>query len=545
MKVHQAVARTLAENGVRTIFGVMGDANMFAMHSFVQDQGGTFVSASHEVGAALMALGYASLSGEVGVCSVTHGPGLTNTVTALVEGVKGSLPMVVVCGDTAAVDRENNQNIAQRDIVVSTGAGFEQLRSPRTASQDVARALRRAAAERRPIALNMPHEYDWSEVDYEPAVVRLPADRAVVPASDDLDNAIGIIAAAKRPAVLAGRGAASPEARAALLRLARPIQAPLATTLKAKDLFRGEAGDLGICGTVSTPAAVEVLMEADCLISFGASLNYRTTSKGAFLNGKRLVQVNLEPSEIGRNVQPDAGLVGDPAGTADLIVHWLDEAEVAPSGWCNAELSERIAAAGPVLETPLDYGDGSVNFARALLHLEGALPPDRIVVTDGGRFMLQTWPLIRACPGRSFLAPVNFGSIGLGLSHAVGASYAGGGRPVVLVTGDGGFMNGGLAEFNTAVRYGRDLIVVMCNDSAYGAEIVKFNERYPGENIARELITFSWPDFASVAVALGGEGVTVRSAADLEAAEQAIGGRKGPLLIDLKVDPRRMAMSLG
>ncbi len=545
MKVHQAVARALADNGVDTIFGVMGDANMFAMHSFVHDCGGIFVSASHEVGAALMALGYATLSGKAGVCSVTHGPGLTNTVTALVEGVKGSVPMVIVCGDTALLDRENNQNVAQRDIVIATGAGFEQLRSPQTASQDVAMALRRAMTERRPIALNMPSELDWSPVDYQPVIVRLPVDRAVVLASEDLDNAIGMMAAARRPVILAGRGAACAAAKCAILKLARRIEAPLTTTLKAKDLFDGEDYNLGICGTVSTQAAVETIMESDCLISFGASLNYRTTSKGAFLRGKRVIQVNLEQSEIGKNVQPDVGLVGDPAAVADLMTHWLDEAEIPPSSWYSDELKERIASARPDIDQQDDYDNGTVNYLSTLLRIGAFLPQDRILVTDGGRFMLRTWPLLRASPGRSFIAPVNFGSIGLGLSHAIGAAYAGRGRPVVLVTGDGGFMNGGLAEFNTAVRGKLDLIVIICNDNAYGAEVVKFNDRYPGDKMDPGMITFDWPDFAPVAIALGGNGVTIRSANDLVSAEQAISQRNGPLLIDIKVDPYRMAMSLG
>lgn len=545
LKLHQAIARALADNGVDTIFGLMGDANMFAMHSFVRDCGGTFVSAAHEVGAALMALGYATLGDKVGVCSVTHGPGLTNTVTALVEGVKGSVPMLLVCGDTPVMDRETNQKIAQREIVVATGAGFEQLRSPATAADDVARALRRAWAERRPIALNVPRDLDWSEAEYRPVIVQTPADHALVTASDDLDEAIGMIAAAKRPLIVVGRGAVSPAAREAILKLARRLEAPIATTLKAKDLFLGEPDNLGICGTVSSHVAVETILASDCLVSFGASLTFRTTSHGAFTKGKRVIQVNLEHGEIGRNERPDVGLVGDPGRVADLIAYWLDEAEIPASGWCRDEMKQAIAAIAPEVDDAHDYPDGTVNFAKALLRLSDILPSDRVLVTDGGRFMLQTWPLFRAGPGRSFVAPVNFGSIGLGMGHAIGASYAAKGRPVVLVTGDGGFMNGGLAEFNTAVRYGIDLVVIVCNDAAYGAELVKFEERFPGQAMDPGLINFDWPDFAAVATALGGHGAVVRAWNDLAAAEEMIAGRRGPVLIDLKLDPSRMASSVG
>jgi acetolactate synthase-1/2/3 large subunit len=536
LKVHQAIARALFDNGVETMFGLMGDANMFMVDSYIRDCGGAFVAAANEAGATLMALGYAVMSDKVGVCSVTHGPAMTNTVTAMVEGVKGQIPMVLICGDTDVEDREHNQNVAQREFVIAAGAGFEQVRSPRTAVEDVARAIRRALVERRPIALNVPAEFDWADVAYVPSRVHVPDSRAVVAESEDLDNAVGIIAAAKRPVILAGRGAASPLAKAALLKLARRIEAPLATTLKGKDLFRGEVGNLGVCGTISSDVAVEVLMEADCIIAFGASLNRYTTSRGTFLKGKRIVQINLEPTEVGKNFQPDAALVGDPAGMADLIVHWLDEAEIASSGFCDEAMKQKIAASKATLGDVADYDNGTVNFRWMLAQLDAALPADRIVVTDGGRFMVGVWQTISTPGPDSFLTTVNFSSIGLGLPYAIGASFARPGRPIVLFTGDGGFMNGGLAEFNTAVRAGCDLTVVVCNDGAYGAEHVKFRAK----SLSAENIFFDWPDFAPVAVALGGEGVTVLSSGGLALALSAVNRRDRPLLIDVKLDPERV-----
>ena len=542
LKCCQAVARALKDNDVDIIFGLIGDANMFSMDSFVHDWGGQFVAAAHEAGGALMALGFAAMSGKVGVCSVTHGPAMTNTVTALVEGVKGSIPMVLLCGDTAMEDRENNQNVSQRDIIVATGAGFEQLRSPATVVQDVARVLRRAAAERRPIALNMPSDFDFKDVDYQPIRVVVPERRAIVSESDDLDNAIGIIAAAKRPVILAGRGATSLEAKNALLELAKRLEAPLATTLKAKDLFRGEDFNLGICGTVSTAAAVDTLIESDCIIAFGASLNYRTTSHGTFIKGKRVIQINLEIAEIGKNFAPHAGLVGDPAGMAKLIIHWLDEAEIPPSGWWTSELKERLAAPPSDTGEPKHQERGTVDYARALAKLEPMLPEDRVFVTDGGRFMLHAWNAIKTAGPSSFMALVDFGSIGLGFSSAIGASFAAPGRSVVLVTGDGGFMHGGLAEFSTAVRYKVPLIVIACNDSAYGAELMKFANKFSDRKMDPGLITFEWPDFATAAIALGGRGVTVRSESDWILVKDAIQNNIRPLLIDLKVDPTRVPL---
>lgn len=537
LPVHQAIARMLVANDVSTVFGLMGDANMFMIDYYIRECGGRFVAAAHEAGAATMALGYAASSGRVGVCSVTHGPAMVNTATALAHGVKASLPMVLICGDTDTEDRFHTQNIAQREFVLAAGAGFEQLRSARTVVEDMATVLRRAVAERRPIVLNVPLELDWCEApSFEPVRVRFPEARGLVSASDDIDNAIGIIAAAKRPIVVAGRGATSDAAKASILRLARRIEAPVATTLKAKDLFRGDPFDLGIFGTVSSPAAVETIVESDCILTFGSSLNTKTVSAGSFLKGKRSIQVNLEPAEIGKNFQPDIGLVGDPGQVADLIAHWLDEAEIAPSGFCGEALRQRLAATEPL--NPMDNGDGTVDYMRSLIELDRILPANRLIVTDVGRFMLKVWTTVHVETPKAFVSTSDFGSIGLGLSHAVGAAFGAPDRPAVLFCGDGGFMHGGLVEFNTAVRHRADLIVVVCNDGCYGAEQVKFHYK----NMDYDTIRFDWPDFVETAIALGGDAVRVQSEADWALVERAILDRTKPLLIDVRFDPARLPL---
>jgi thiamine pyrophosphate-dependent acetolactate synthase large subunit-like protein len=536
LKVYSAIAKALVDNDVRILFGLVGDANLYMVDSFKRDHGGIFIAAAHEAGAALMALGYASVSGNVGVATVTHGPALVNTLTALVEGVKGSVPMVLLCGDTAAEDRDNLQNVSQRDFIIAAGAGFEQLRAPGTLSQDVATALRRAIVERRPIALNVPVEFQWSDVDYRPIKYRIPDARTIPLSTVDLDDAIGVIAAAKRPIILAGRGATSPDAKQSILRLADRIEALLATTLKAKDLFQGELYDIGVYGTLSTPDAVEAIMASDCIIAFGASLNRFTTARGAYLQGKRVVQINLEQAEIGKNVQPSAGVVGDPALVADTIVHWLDEAGVASSGFRREVQGQRRKSLATSPNLPILDPDSVIDLQPALLRLNEIVPANRILVTDGGRFVGETWKSLTVVNPASFLMTVNFGSIGLGLSQAIGASLAADARPVLLVTGDGGFMLGGLTEFNTAVRHRRDLIVVVCNDGSYGAEHIQFRNK----NMDPALSLFDWPDFAPVAIALGGAGITVRTYRDLDAATEAIKARDRPLLIDLKLDPDRM-----
>lgn len=539
MKFYQALAKAFRDNGVDIIFGLAGDANLYAMDSFVRDQRGEFIGASHESSAVLMALGYATLSGKLGVASVTHGPGLTNCVTALVEGVKGQVPMVLFCGDTAADERHHSQRVAQREVVLSTGAGFEQLKSPHTLALDLATAIRRAWTERRPIALNIPADFQWVEVDYQPLVLTMPKATGSVPTDETLDNAVGIIASAKRPIILAGRGVLTAGARDAIVRLAKRLDAPLATTLKSQHMFDGEFCNIGVLGTVSTPPATDVVMASDCIIAFGAGLNIYTSAKGSFFEGRRVVQINAEPGEVGKLMQPDLAVVGDYAATADLIVHWLDEAEIEPSAFATVEMDESLRSYRPETEFQrTDTPAGTVDIRQALWRIARTVPDDRIVVNDGGRFCGASYKLVTAPRPGSFLFAIHSGSIGLGIPHAIGAGCADRSRPLLCVAGDGGFMLGGLVEFTTAVREKLDLILVICNDGAYGAEHIQFCNK----GMDPALSVLKWPDFAPVADALGGKGLTVRSDAELEAALNAIEtrDRSTPLLIDLKLDPNHI-----
>ncbi|MDP3895898.1 MAG: thiamine pyrophosphate-binding protein, partial [Mesorhizobium sp.] len=483
MKVYEALAGALAQAQIGALFGVAGDANVYMIDSFVRAQGGEFVAAANENGAALMALGYASVSGKVGFATVTHGPAVTNTLTALIEGVKAATPMVLICGDTAYGDRQNLQNVAQRELIVATGAGFEQLNKPESAVDDLARAIRRAKAERRPVVFNVPADLMWriTDADQPPMLVSV-AGPVVVPNADELEKAVGIVATARRPIILAGRGAIDDESRAALLRLADRIEAPVATTLRAKNLFRGVDFNLGIMGTLSTPKAVDAIMASDCILAFGADLNFHTTSHGGFVNGKRVVQVAAEAAGIARGHAPDVGLVGSVAETVEGVIRWLDEAEIAPSGF-RGELAATGLATYPPAK-PASGEGGSLDYVDILARLDAMLPPDRVLVTDAGRHMIRAMQYLDVESPRLYVQTASFGSIGLGLPQAIGAAAAEPGRPVVLTIGDGGFMLGGLTEFNTAVRHGMDLIVILCNDNCYGAEYAQLRDKQMDASIS-------------------------------------------------------------
>lgn len=528
MHFYQSVARAASDHGVETMFGLMGDANLFMVDSFVRDCGGRFVPAAHEGSSVLMALAYSHVAGKVGVATVTHGPALTNCITALTEGVRGHIPMVLLAGDTPVINPRHAQCIDQRELVKATGAGFEQVRAPETVGKDVARAFYRAQVERRPIVLNMPADFMWQEVEHQVEVLDVFTAPGGVAEGNILDQAIGMIASARRPLILAGGGAVT--ARDQLIRLADRLEAPLATTLKAKGLFNGHPHNIDIFGTLSTPAAYDLIAQSDCIICFGTGLHDFTTDRGKLMQGKRIVQVDIEPTAIGGGMHPDAALLTDAGLTAETIVYWLDQAEIPATGFTR-ELDIGVLTAHPAGTGKT--ADGCVNFVHALERLEQALPVDRVLVTDGGRFMTEVWCRISAPDPKSFVVTANFGSIGLGLQESIGAGLAAPGRPVVLFSGDGGFMMGGINEFNTAVRLGLDLIVIVANDSAYGAEHIQFLDR----KMDPSLTEFHWPSFAEIAKSLGGQGIEVHSDEELETALAAIETRDRPFLIELRLDP--------
>ena len=510
----------------------MGDANLFMVDHYVNELKGRYVPAVHEGGAVLMALGHASTTGEVAAVTVTHGPAVSNAVTALIEGVKGTLPIVLHCGDTPVEDPDHQQAVAQRALIEATGAGFEQLKSPATVAQDVATAFRRARLERRPIVLNMPSAFMWEQAEYAPAPAALPALPVSPGEGEALDQAIGVIAAARRPLILAGRGAKG--AREALLRLADRIGAPVATTLKAKGLFTGAPFDLGVFGTVSTPAAADVIASADCVIAFGAGFSRFTTAHGSYLEGKRVVQIDDDGRQLGRRHQADAVLIGDPALAAGAIMRWLDEAEI-PSSQATDTIDADALRGGHPLPKETNAA-GTLDFPAALEAINAALPEDRVFVSDAGRFMTEAWCRIGVTSPENFVVSINVGAIGMGMGYAIGAAVARPDRKTLFLTGDGGFMMGGLAEYSSVVREGLNMITVICNDSAYGAEYIQFEDR----QMNPALSTFQWPSFAAMAEAMGSKGLSATSAEELEEALQIALATDGPVLIDLALDPAAM-----
>ena len=530
---HDVVARALVDHGVDTVFGVLGDGNLFIGENLQREHDVTFIGATHEANAVCMAEGWAKATGRLGVATVTHGPGLTNTITALVEGVKNETPMLLVAGDTPIENEQHLQNLDQHALVVATGAGFQAVRNVETIAEDVSSAVRRAHAERRPIVLNIPLNIEWDEVEYQPRPALNTPPVRLAPDPDQLESALGIIASSARPIILAGRGAVASGAREVLIQLGDVLGAPLATSVLGTGFFSDQPFNLGIHGTLSHEVAGETLAMADCLIVFGASLNFFTTDYQSLLAGKRVVHVNLDPSHIDRHAIVDSGVVGDARVVAEAMIQLLAEAEHQPSSFRTADLEKKLREFDPANTYEDKSYDGAVDPRTLTRQLDAGLPQDRQVVVDAGRFMLDALTMSVPQP-RDLVTSHGFGAIGLGMSTAIGAAVADPTRPTVLCIGDGGYMMGGLTELSTAVHLGLDLIVVVYNDGSYGAEHIQLVAK--GMDPTASL--HDWPDFCAVATSMGCDTAKITSLDEIDAALEVVKTREAgrPVLIEACTD---------
>jgi len=531
--VADAVGRRLGELGVDTVFGLVGSGNLVVTNA-LRDAGARFVSARHEGGAVAMADGWARVTGRVGVATVHQGPGLTNTLTALAEAAKSRTPVLVLAGDTPAAALTSNFRIDQHDLVTSVGAIAERAHSPASAQADAARALRRAALERRPVVLNMAIDLQAQPAAATAKPVGAPAARPPVPDAADLDAVAERLAAARRPLIVAGRGAVIANAGPALRALGERCGALLANSAPAHGIFHGDRFALGICGGFATPLAAQVLPQADVVVAFGAGLNHWTTRHGALIGRQAtFAQVDIDPQAIGANQPADLAVVGDAAAAAQALTDRLPAA----TGWRDDELAERIATRRWRDEPFTPTGAPGVVDPRALsIALADLLPADKTVAIDSGHF--TGWPAmyLDVIDPRHWLFVNGFQAVGLGLGCAIGAAVAAPERLTVAAVGDGGLFLA-LPELETAARVGARLLVVVYDDAAYGAEVHHFGPQ------GRDLETVRFPvrDLAAIARACGTAAIEVRSLDDLAPVATWLQDGDGPLLVDAKVDPSTVA----
>ncbi|MCX5537010.1 thiamine pyrophosphate-binding protein [Streptomyces sp. NBC_00006] len=534
MLVREAIGRELHRLGVRTAFGVVGSGNFHVTGALVA-AGARFVAARHEGGAAVMADAHARTSGEVTVLSVHQGCGYTNSLTGVAEAAKSRTPLLVVTAE--ATERTSNFYVDQPAIAEGVGAVSARVRSARTALDDVTRAFRLCAEERRTVVLNVPIDVQ-DEALPEDAVAprRRPAPGLPRPAAADAEDFAELLRRAERPVFVAGRGARSGEAGEAIAALASRTGALLATSAVARGLFNGRQGEewcLDVAGGFSTPLAAELISGADLIVGWGCALNMWTMRHGRLISDTaKVVQVDVDRDALGRTRDIDLGMWGGVTETAREVAALLAD-DPAASRYRTPDVAKRLAAEGRWPQVPFEdgTGDGRIDPRALTLTLNDMLPAERTVAVDSGNFMGYPSMYLDVPDQYGLCFTQAFQSIGLGLSTAIGAALARPERLPVAACGDGGFLMG-VSELETAVRLGLPLLVVVYNDAMYGAEVHHFG--HPTEAADLSTVTFPDTDIAALARGHGCAALTVTAPEDLSPLAEWLAAPDRPMVIDAK-----------
>ncbi|HVH62743.1 MAG TPA: thiamine pyrophosphate-binding protein [Candidatus Dormibacteraeota bacterium] len=533
MRVAEALGRAISQLGVRDAFGLVGSGN-FHLANAMQAHGVRFVAARHETGAVTMADAYARAGGRLGVATVHQGPGLTNAMTGLAEAAKSRTPLLLLAAEATAP--LSNFFIDQQKLAASIGATHRRIAAAGTAIDDLAEAARVAVSGRQTVLVSMPLEVQAAECD--PVDVEPPAPpRAEAAASSDVESLARLFTAAKRPLILAGRGAVLSGARDPLERLAGQTGALLATSAVGAGMFAGNPWSIGISGGFASPLAAELIEDSDLVVAFGASLNMWTTRRGHLIGtDTKVVQVDLAAEALGAHRPIDLGLKGDCGATAEAVIAALGSEGA--TGRRTRELAERIHHGG-WREQPFEdlTGGGHIDPRALSIALHALIPAERTLAVDSGHFM--GWPpmYMDVPDGRAFVFTQAYMSIGLGLATGIGAAIARPDRLTVIALGDGGALMS-LPELETLGRLGLDALVVVYNDASYAAEV----HHFAPENAPMDNVRFPETDFAAIARSVGLEGATVGRLEDLESVRHWLDrGRPRPMLVDAKVVPTVVA----
>ncbi|WP_436644168.1 thiamine pyrophosphate-binding protein [Microbaculum sp. FT89] len=548
----EAMARMLKACGTGPMFG-MGGFQLLPFYDAARRIGLDHNLINDERCAVFIADAYAKVAGRVGVCDATLGPGATNLVTGLVEALNAGSPLVVFVGDTHRLHAWKNMTQETRQIEILRPACKELIRIEMVERipELVRRAFQVATSGRPgPVVVDVPedvchgtHPFDEAEFAVDPGISMAPSLRCR-PASEDLTRAAAMLAGARRPLMLCGGGVHISGATAAAEALAHAINLPVAHTMTGKGAIAcSDPLNAGLFGRYDRIA--NALIDAsDCLLVVGCKLGEIATKRYTVpAAGKTVIHLDNVAEEFGRTFQPTLRLWGDAReGLRDLALELAGEADeirARQQGYAD-EVAAKMAEWRGSVEARLTSDERPINMARLLNELNAAMPADGILVADGG-FAAHWGGLLYDTKqaGRGFVPDRGFASIGYGLPGAMGCALAAPGRPVVGLTGDGGF-NMVMGELETARRLKLPLTVIVVNNAASG--YVKALQHLMYGAGSYQSSDLAEVNYARVAESLGCTGIRVEDPADIAAAlRQGIAG-DGPTLIDIVVtrDPAHM-----
>jgi acetolactate synthase I/II/III large subunit len=531
MKVYERMAHAFKAEGTTATFGMMGDGNMYWIYAL--DRLGIKIHEVRHEGAGLgMADGFARTTHTPGVATATCGPGVTQLATALVTASRAGSPLVAFCGEAPSTDEEYAQYLNQPRFAAACESGYVQLLSPDLADEAVRKAFYLAKLENRPIMLSCPMDiqqknFPDDDEPYKPSSEYYTRG-AVHPDAKALERAVDIVANAKKPVIIVGRGAQWAGAGQAALKLGDRIGALIMTTLLTKTFLNESEWHGGISGVYGSRTAMHLCHEADCVIGVGASLNRHTLENGYMYPNARYVHIDSKAHlMMGGARFADVYVQSD----AKIGVEELEKALAARgfkgTGYRTPDVKAKLVNHNAD-RTEFQIEPGTVDPREACIVMDQIVPPEIGLLSGSG--MTSAFASMLMTRRRGLVQGGHFfGCIGQMLPAAMGAVVATG-KPAMLLDGDASVMMH-LAEFETAVRYELPLLVVVMNNEALGAEYYKL-DAHKMETRGSEIKT---PDLGKVAVSFGGRGKKATTIDELSSAVKEFVAKPGPMMVDLRI----------
>ena len=541
----KAVVDSLCAEGVRHVFGLIGSAGMEIFDALYDAKSIGFIGVRDERSGVHMADGYARASGRAGVfVAGQNGPGATNLVTGLAQANAAYSPVVAIAGllSSAHIYRDAFQEVDQqslfRPVTKKTWTVTQTKRLPEMVREAFTTAL---APRRGPVALNIPRDIlsEISEVESYASPAGYRSTASAMGDDDLIARAAELLAGAARPLIIAGGGVKNGRSHAETLRLAELLNAPVALSPGHGDaipcdhpLYAGQVGPRG------NPVASGMAREADVILAIGTRLGFNTTfySYDNLNQGAKIIQVELEPTAIGRFFPVEVGIVGDAGKVAAQLARELSSRKTHPAA---AEWARTFQAKRRDLLAERDKGapaSDPLQPAALFRTLRAVLPRDVMFTMDAGTLCLQATDQMLYRQPPSLFTPLDFGLVGFSYACGLGVKLACPDRTVVSLMGDGGF-GMTMSEIGTAVTHGINSVCIVMNNGCWGAEKAYQRDFFDGRYIGADVPN---PPYDQVAALFGAKGFRVDRAAQLEDAVRAAIACGRPAIVDVKVDPNAL-----
>ncbi|SHG52464.1 acetolactate synthase, large subunit [Thermosyntropha lipolytica DSM 11003] len=536
LKGAEILLRCLEEEGVDTIFGYPGGA-VLPIYDALYHSKIRHILVRHEQGAAHAADGYARATGKVGVCIATSGPGATNLVTGIATAYMDSIPLVCFTGQVAThlIGKDAFQ---EADITgITLPITKHNYLVERT--EDVARVVKEAFYIARtnrpgPVVVDLPRDVMDREIEYEPAGEEINIRGYRVMKGYNMGQvklAVELIKKAERPVIYAGGGVISSEAADELRELAEKRKIPVTTTLMGLGAFPSNHYlSLGMLGMHGTRYANYAISESDLIIAAGVRFDDRVTGKlDAFAPGAKVIHIDIDAAEIGKNVEAHVPIVGQVKEVLRAINERLDAVEEYTEWHRTIDRWKD--------EYPLTYGSpspGRIMPQHIIEKISEITEGRAIITTEVGQNQMWTAQYYKFKYPRTFISSGGLGTMGFGFPAAIGAKIARPDWPVFDIAGDGSIqMN--IQELATAVQYKLPVIICILNNQYLGMvrqwQGLFYNRRYSYTDISHQ------PDFVKLAEAYGAVGMRVKDSAEVERAiKEALKVDDRPVVIDFWVE---------